>query len=82
MCTSRLRARVSSAEVVCVARLARHALRFHKKSIDGSSKADALETNSGTDEVLGVVFEIDPAQKRLLDAAEGINGADLRNSEI
>jgi len=71
MCTGRLRQRVRSASQPFVARLAGHTLRFHKRSTDGSGKADAFSTGVETDCVWGVVFEIDEAEKPLLDVAEG-----------
>jgi gamma-glutamylcyclotransferase len=72
MCTGRLRARVSSAEVVAVAQLFRHRFAYEKRSDDGSSKGNASETGQDTDFVWGVVFEIDAAQKQILDQAEGL----------
>jgi len=73
LCMGRLKGRVPSARVVTVASLAGHALRFHKRSrLDGSGKADAYETGRATDEVWGVVYEIDPAEKPDLDKAEGL----------
>ena len=73
MCSGRLREekRVKSAKFVCVARLSRHRLCFHKRSKDGSGKCNAFRTDGPNDEVLGVVFEIDPSEKRRLDKAEG-----------
>lgn len=73
MSTARLRARVPSAEVRGRARLPGHALRFHKASeADGSAKCDACATGVPADAVLGVVFRIDPAERRHLDRAEGL----------
>jgi hypothetical protein len=72
MCTGRLRERVPSAQVLCRAKLSQHTFHFHKRSIDGSAKGNALETLNPADVVWGVVFEIDPAEKRRLDVAEGL----------
>lgn len=73
MSTPRLRARVPSATVHGRARLPGHALRFHKSSeADGSAKCDACETAAAADEVRGVVFRIDPAERESLDLAEGL----------
>jgi hypothetical protein len=47
-------------------------LNFHKRSVDGSGKADAEYTGDETDFVWGVVFELDPAEKPDLDKAEGL----------
>src|SRR2546427_4136881 len=73
MCTGRLRGRVSTANSVCIARLPNHTLRFHKRSSDGSGKADASYTGNANDGVWGVVFEIEDRQKPRLDRAEGLS---------
>ena len=73
MCTGRLRQRVPSAEPVCIAKLLNHSLRFHKRSGDGSAKADAYFTGEPADVVWGVVFEIDPDAKPDLDEYEGLS---------
>ena len=73
MCTGRLRGRVASATVVRIARLTGHSFRFHKRSKDGSAKADAFETGNPSDVVWGVIFDIDERQKAALDVAEGLN---------
>jgi len=76
MCAGRLRARVPSAEALFGAKLMEHRLAFHKKSIDGSGKADAHYT--GRDDcVWGVVFELDSAEKPALDEAEGLGSGYL-----
>jgi gamma-glutamylcyclotransferase (GGCT)/AIG2-like uncharacterized protein YtfP len=72
MCTGQLRRRVPSGKPVFVARLQAHRLRFHKKSTDGSGKADAEYTGNHADLVWGVVFEIESDQKPDLDRAEGL----------
>src|ERR1022692_527863 len=72
MCTGRLRQRVPSANPVHIAKLLNHSLRFHKRSDDRSGKCDAFFTGEPGDEVWGVVFEIDPAEKSQLDAQEGL----------
>jgi hypothetical protein len=63
---------VPSARFRAVARLRRHALRFHKVSVDGSGKCDAVATGCEGDEVVGVVFELDPGHKPELDRCEGL----------
>ena len=64
--------RVPSAKKVCVATLSGYSLRFHKYSKkDGSAKCDAFETGIDTDEVIGVVFEIDEGDIESLDGCEG-----------
>lgn len=72
MCEGRLRRRVPSARCVAVAELRGHELRFHKRSDDGSGKADALRTDRSTASVWGVVYDIDPREKESLDVAEGL----------
>ena len=72
MCSSRLRNRVPSAVALGVGGLPGYQLRFHKRSADGSAKADAFRTGNPADCVWGVVFKIDPAHKVGLDACEGL----------
>ena len=72
MCTGRLRRRVPSATYVRIAKLMGHSFRFHKRSTDGSAKADALETQNPSDLVWGVIFNIDEREKPRLDNAEGL----------
>jgi gamma-glutamylcyclotransferase (GGCT)/AIG2-like uncharacterized protein YtfP len=72
MCTGRLRRRISSATFVCIAKLAKHSFRFHKRSTDGSAKGDAFQTGNPTDIVWGVIFNINKGQKLALDEAEGL----------
>ena len=73
MSTARLRGRVPSARPLCRGRLLHHALRWHKLGRDGSGKCDvAYCGKSSTDVVWGVLFDIDWAEKRLLDTAEGL----------
>jgi hypothetical protein len=74
MYTNRLRQRVSSAEKYAVATLKAYDLRFHKISIDStgnrSGKCNVFHTENPMDEVIGVVFEIEDAQKPELDKVE------------
>ena len=77
MCTGRLRKRVPSCRKLFIAKLKGHDLRFHKRSKDGSGKADAYRTDNKTDEVWGVVFDIDDREKDNLDRAEGLNNGYL-----
>jgi cation transport regulator ChaC len=77
MSSARLRKRVPNCVVVCVATLEKHALRFHKRSRDGSGKCNAFYTGLETDRVIGVLFEIPENEKSLLDSHEGLgNGYD------
>lgn len=72
MSFARLLVRVPSASFVATAMLARHELRFHKISKDGSAKCDAFLTDDPAHQVMGVVFEIDEAEKPVLDKQEGL----------
>ena len=72
MSLARLRGRAPSAVSLGPHELRGHDLRFHKAGRDGSAKCDAFHTGREDDLVLGVLFDIDPADKALLDAAEGL----------
>lgn len=74
LCTGRLAGRVASARPVSTAVLRGHAFRFHKRSDDGSAKADAHATGRPEDQVWGTVVRIDPSEKRHLDRAEERGG--------
>ena len=69
MLTARIRERVSSAEFKGVARLRGHALRWHKRSIDGSGKCDIVRAEEDS-WVYGVVYEISDEQMPALDEFE------------
>ena len=64
----RLAERVPSARPVGIARLAEHALRFHKHGAGPSGKCDVVPTAGGT--VYGALFRLDEHELPLLDAAE------------
>jgi hypothetical protein len=49
-----------------------HELHFHKKSLDGSAKCDAFETDCVKDAVHGVIYEITESHKAVLDRIEGL----------
>lgn len=82
MCTGRLRGRVRSASFVRIARLTGHSFRFHKRSIDGSSKADAFETGNSSDSIWGAIFDLEENQKPSLDTAEGLGAGYREKSAI
>jgi AIG2-like family len=77
MCLGRLRGRVPSATYVGVAMVRGRSFRFHKRSIDGSGKADAFETGNPSDIVWGVIFDIKEKEKPSLDQAEGLGNGYL-----
>ncbi len=81
MCSARLRRRVPSANALFPAQLRCHSLRFHKKSRDGSGKADAYATGSTRDVVWGVLWEIDEAEKPRLDKEEDL-GRGYRQKQV
>jgi gamma-glutamylcyclotransferase len=72
MCRDRLLDRVPSARYEFVASLSGHALRFHKRSSDGSAKADAFFTGEAKDKVWGVVVDVSDEDRWKLDRAEGL----------
>ena len=72
MSIRRLHARTPSAGFVTVATLHGHELRFHKAGRDGSAKCDAFANGDPGHRVVGVVFELDPAEKPALDRVEGL----------
>ena len=70
MLTARLRVRCSSAEPVCIGTVRGRALRWHKRSDDGSGKCD-VAVGGPNDVVQGVVFRIADGEHTALDRAEG-----------
>ncbi|WP_394176546.1 gamma-glutamylcyclotransferase family protein [Thalassotalea litorea] len=83
MSISRLGARVPSAKAIGTCTLAKHDLRFHKASHDGSGKCDAHFTGEDYDKIYGVLFDIDPAEKPNLDWVEGVGkGYDIKEVVI
>ena len=71
MLVQRVGARVGEVSVLGSTALCGHRLMFHKRGSDGSGKCDAWRTRFATDQVHGVVFELEPEQKTLLDHHEG-----------
>jgi hypothetical protein len=63
---------VPSATFISNAKLPKHKIKFHKKSTDGSAKANAFETFNPNDFMLGVVFNINENEKSSLNDAEGL----------
>jgi hypothetical protein len=82
MCTGRLRSRVDSASPVGIAHLSGYSLRFHKRSKDGSAKANAFFTGKPGDVIWGVIFNIQSSQKSLLDRAEGLGAGYAEESVV
>ena len=72
MSSKRLRARTPSARPVGVCTLPGFALRFHKVGKDGSGKCDAFRTGDSADRVVGVLYDLAPADEAPLDRVEGL----------
>lgn len=70
MHSRRIQARVASAKPVLTGYVSGRRLAFHKRSVDGSSKADAAYTGSASDRVWGVVYSLPAHEKPILDGYE------------
>jgi gamma-glutamylcyclotransferase len=70
LCTQRMRSRVSTSVPVAVGYVRQRRFIFHKKSIDGSAKADAALAAASDERVWGVVYRLQRQQKRVLDNYE------------
>jgi hypothetical protein len=70
LCLPRIRERVASAVPLDIGFVSNRKLVFHKKSADGSAKADARDSCNHDDRVWGVVYRLTPADKLLLDEHE------------
>lgn len=68
----RLRQRVQAFTVHGVARLDAHVLAFSKRGRDGSGKCTVLPVAQSARAVWGVLYEIDPRFRGVLDEAEGL----------
>ena len=62
--------RCPSAKTMGLAELHGYELRWHKASKDGSGKADIVESDADGASVYGVLYEISPEDKAVLDKAE------------
>jgi len=74
MLEQRLKDRVKSALPFSNAWIRGYEVRFRKISIDGSGKADLVETGDLEDIVHGVVYQFDPAEWHALAKHEGATG--------
>jgi hypothetical protein len=70
--TARLVDRIGRVDTVGAGTLHEHELRFHTRSKDGSTKADAFFTGVSGHRVLGAVYALERGPKRKLDAFEGL----------
>jgi gamma-glutamylcyclotransferase (GGCT)/AIG2-like uncharacterized protein YtfP len=66
----RITARVPSAVPEAIGYVGRYTLAFHKRSIDGSAKADAFYTEKANDRIWGAVYRIHLDEQPLLDKHE------------
>jgi gamma-glutamylcyclotransferase len=82
MSVKRVAERVPSVAKIGRATLEGHSLAFHKKSIDGSAKCDAVATAGEQDRVHGVLYSLDEAELALLDKAEGCGHGYIRKSIV
>lgn len=77
MSVRRLRARVPGVRPIGRATLRGHALKFHKLSHrDGTGKCDIVAAPGEC--VHGLLYEIDPSKRHLLDEAEGLGSGYAR----
>lgn len=83
MLSARIKERCPSAQALGVAELRGYALRWHKRSRDGSGKCDIVESPTSDAKVFGVIYEIPAAEKPAIDAMEGLgNGYEERRVEV
>ena len=79
LCLPRLRSRVPGAALVSLAPLHGFALRWHKRSQDGSGKASVLRVPNAAAFVWGALFRIPADQRAGLDKAEGLGNGYREN---
>jgi hypothetical protein len=68
----KMRTRAPSATSLGAARLDQFALRWNKRSKDGSGKCAIEETSNPKDSVWGIVYELTLADRERLDRFEGV----------
>lgn len=72
LCVERILARTPSVEVAAIGTIEGYRFAFHKRSADGSAKADAFLSGDPSDQVWGVVYTLSERDKRVLDGFEGL----------
>lgn len=78
-----MRSRVPSAQPVTIGYVRERRLVFHKRSHDGSAKADATLTAVSTDRIWGVVYRLPQHEKPVLDRHEFLGiGYDQEEVEV
>lgn len=70
MCVPRIQERVPNAIPLKTGCVRNRRLVFHKKSVDGSAKADALYSANQEELIWGVVYQITAHEKSVLDQHE------------
>lgn len=68
--SGRMRSRVPSAEPITIGYVVGRRIAFHKRSDDGSAKADASCTAEFSDRVWGVIYSINASETPVLDRHE------------
>jgi gamma-glutamylcyclotransferase len=80
---SRMRERCPSAEPIAIGSVRRRKIAFHKRSVDGSAKADAAFSDDEQDRVWGAVYRINSDDKAVLDRHESLGiGYDLQRVNV
>jgi gamma-glutamylcyclotransferase len=83
MSLKRLRARTPSVMRIESGLLEEHQLVFHKSGRDVSAKCDAYYTGDPEHFVIGVLYEIHPEEKPILDKVEGLGaGYEIKDVSI
>ncbi len=83
MSTGRLRSRIPGATFLGMYFLPGHRLCFHKIGRDGSGKCDAYFSADPMDRLPGVVYDMNLADKSMLDRIEGLGiGYACKNVQI
>ena len=79
----RLAERVPSSRLLGITRLARHTVSFVKRSRDRSAKCSLVFTDDPDDAAHCAVYELDKAERHLLDRVEGLGkGYDEARFEV
>ncbi|WP_417387162.1 gamma-glutamylcyclotransferase family protein [Gimesia sp.] len=79
----RLQSRIGVCQLQAVAQLKGAQLCFHKAGLDASGKCDIVLAAEADSSVWGVVYQISPEQKRILDEYESLGkGYQILNTEV
>jgi len=72
MLKQRLSDRIGHARLITPGFIRGYEFKFHKRSVDGSGKADAYFTGKPDDRIWGVIYELCHEEKVILDGFEGV----------